>query len=169
MRQITGTDVWSLCKINFHLAIRNNFFLAAAYLLTIPLLRGTANLDRIRSAECLEQSAALIGIFLITPLGAPEQSETIREIVSSRKISHWKILLLRFGMSLLTLILMISIFAGIMIWNNCTFPFVSCVAGTVLHAAIAGSVGLAAAVWSRSVIAGCLVSAGCFLLNLFWL
>lgn len=166
MRRITGTDAWRICKINFHLAVRNNFFLAAAYLLTIPLLRGIANLDRIRSAECLKQSVALIGVFLIVPLSAPEQSKAIREIVSARKVSYRRILLLRLLLSLLSLLLLISLFAGIMIWNNCTFPFALYVAETVAGAAVSGGVGLAAAVLGRSVIVGCLVSAGYFLLNL---
>ena len=94
-----------------------------------------------------------------------EQSKAIREIVSTKKISHWKILLLRFTMSLLILILMISLFAGIMIWNNCTFPFALYVAETEASAAALGSMGFAAAAWSRSVVAGYLVSAGYFLLR----
>lgn len=139
--------------------------LAAAYLLTIPLLRGTANLDMIRSAECLKQSVAPAGIFLIVPLSAPEQSKVIREIVSTKKIPYWKILLLRFTMSLLVLILMIGLFAGIMIWNNCTFPFALYVAETVASAVMLGSMGFTVAAWSRSVIVGYLVSAGYFLLR----
>ena len=154
-----------MCKINFHLAIRNNVILAAAYLLTIPLLRGTANLDMVRSAECLKQFVAPVGIFLIVPLSAPEQSKAIWEIVSAKKISYWKILLLRFTMSLLTLILMISLFAGIMIWNNCTFPFALYVAETAASAVALGSMGFAAAAWSRSAVVGYLVSAGYFLLR----
>lgn len=162
---MAGADVWRLCKTNFHLAIRNNFILAAAYLLTVPLLRGIANLDMVRSAECLEQSAALVGIFLIVPLSAPEQQGTIREIVSAKKISYRKILLLRYGLSLLALILMTGLFAGIMRWNRCTFPFVPCAAKAVVRAAVPGSVGFAAAARSRSAVVGYLVSAGYFLLR----
>ena len=104
-----------ISTINFILAVRTNLLLAAAYLLTIPLLRGIANLDMVHSAECLEQSVILIGIFLIVPLNVPEQSKAIQEVVCTRKIPHWKILSLRLAMSTLFLILLVCLFAGIMI------------------------------------------------------
>ena len=81
------------------MAVKNNLILAAAYLLILPLLRGIANLDMVRSAECLEQAVILTGIFLIAPLPAPEQSKAIQDVVCTKKIPHWKILLLRFIMS----------------------------------------------------------------------
>lgn len=147
------------------MAVRNNLFLAAAYLLIIPLLRGIANLDMVRSAECLEQAVILTGIFLIVPLSAPEQSKAIQEVVYTKKFSHWKILLLRFIMSMLLLIMIICLFSGIMVWKNCIFPFVPYVAGTVISAMALGSLGFTAAIFSNSVVAGYLVSVGYFLLN----
>lgn len=119
----------------------------------------------VRSAECLEQSVILTGIFLIAPLNAPEQSKAIQEVVCTKKLPHWKILLLRFIMSMLLLIMLTGLFSGIMIWKNCTFPFVPYVAGTVISAMALGSLGFAAAILSHSVIAGYLASAGYFLLN----
>lgn len=62
MQRISIKNAWGICKINFVLAVRNNLFLAAAYLMVLPLLRGIANLDMVRSAECLEQAAILTGI-----------------------------------------------------------------------------------------------------------
>ncbi len=107
-------------KLSF-LAVRNNLFLAAAYLLIIPILRGIANLDMVRSAECLEEAVILTGIFLIVPLSAPEQSNAIQEVVCTKKVSYWKILLLRFIMSMLLLIMIICLFSGIMVWKNCIY------------------------------------------------
>ena len=159
------TGAFSIFKVNFLLAVRTNLLLAAAYLLTIPLLRGIANLDMVHSAECLEQSVILVGIFLIVPLNVPEQSKAIQEVVYTRNISHWKILLLRFAMSTLVLIMMICLFSGIMIWKNCTFPFAAYVAGTVISAMALGSLGFAVSILSNSAIAGYLASAGYFLLN----
>ena len=159
------TDTWQILKVNFHLAIRTNLLVVIAYLLTIPLVRGIANLDRIHSAECLEQSVILVGIFLIVPLNRPEQSKAIQEIVYTKKISHWKILLLRFATATLLLIMLICLFCGIMIWKNCTFPFVAYAARTVVRATVLGSLGLAVSILSNSVIVGYLVSVGYFLLN----
>lgn len=155
-----------ISTINFILAVRTNLLLAAAYLLTIPLLRGIANLDMVHSAECLEQSVILIGIFLIVPLNVPEQSKAIQEVVCTRKIPHWKILSLRLAMSTLFLILLVCLFAGIMIWKNCNFPFMVYAAGTIVSAMALGSLGFVIAIVTNSVIAGYLASAGYFLLNI---
>lgn len=134
-------------------------------MLILPLLRGITNLDMTRSAQCLEQSVILTGVFLIVPLHAPEQPKAIQEVVCTKKISYWKILLLRLMMAMLLLIMMTGLFAGIMMWKNCTFPFVPYVAGTVISAAALGSLGFAAAILSNSVIVGYLASVGYFLLN----
>ena len=159
------TGVFGIFRVNFLLAVRTNLFLAAAYLLSISLFRGIANLDMVHSAECLEQSVILVGIFLIVPLNVPEQSKAIQEAVYTRKISHWKILSVRLIMSTMLLIVMVSLFSGIMVWKNCTFPFAGYAAGTVISAMALGSLGFAVSVLSNSAIAGYLTSAGYFLLN----
>lgn len=123
-------------------------------------------MDMVHSAECLEQSVILIGIILIVPLNLPEQSKAIQEIVCTRKITHWKILLLRLAMSTLFLILLVYLFAGIMIWKNCSFPFMAYAAGTAISAMALGSLGFAIAIVTDSVLAGYLASAGYFLLNI---
>lgn len=165
MQLISMEDVWGILKINFHLTIRNNFFMAAVYLLIVPMIRGIENLDVVRSAECLEQSVILIGLFLIIPLNAPEQQKVIREVVCTKKIPHVIILFLRFLMSMLLLIMMVVIFAAIMVWKNCTFPFIPYVTGTVISAMTLGSIGFLVSEVSNSVVAGYLVSVGYFLLN----
>ena len=101
----------------------------------------------------------------MVPLNVQEQSKAIQEVIYIRSISHWKILLLRFVMSILLLIMMICLFSGIMIWKNCTFPFTAYVMGTVISAMALGSLGLAVSIWSNSGVAGYLASAGYFLWN----
>lgn len=165
MQRMSIAGVWDIFKVNFLLAVKTNLFLTAAYLLSIPLFREIANLDMVHSAECLEQSVILVGIFLIVPLNVPEQSTAIQEVVYTRKIFHWKILLLRFVMSMLFLIMMVSLFSGIMVWQNCSFPFAAYVAGTVISAMVLGSLGFAISILSNSAIVGYLASAGYFLLN----
>lgn len=156
--------LWGILKANFRLSIQNNLLLAVLYLLIVPVLRSIENLNEVYSAECLEQSVILIGIFLIPPLPAPEQSKAIQDVVCTKKIPHWKILLLRFIISML-LILMVWLFSGIMVWKNCIFPFMPYVVGTVISAMALGSFGFAAAIFSNSVIVGYLASIGYFLLN----
>lgn len=158
-------NVLDIFKTNFGLSQRNNLLLAICYLLLIPIIRGTANLDAVRSAECLEQSVTLIGIFLIVPLNAPEQSKAIQEIIGTKKWPQWLILFVRLIMVLVTLIILTSIFAGIMKGNNCTFPVIPYVTGTIISELALGSVGFFISVLSNSVIAGYLTSMGYFLFN----
>lgn len=158
-------NVLDIFKTNFGLSLRNNLFLALCYLLLIPIIRGTANLDAVRSAECLEQSVTLIGIFLIVPLNAPEQSKAIQEIICTKKLPQWLILFVRLIMALVTLIILTSIFAGIMKGNNCTFPVIPYVTGTIISELALGSVGFFISALSNSVIAGYLTAMGYFLFN----
>ena len=55
-------------KADFRITFKNSVFLAAAYLLIIPAIRGISNLDAARSAHCLEQSVALIGALILIPI-----------------------------------------------------------------------------------------------------
>lgn len=165
MFQISIAGVLEICKRNFLLCIKGNLFIAVVYLLLVPLLRGIENLDAVRSAECLEQTVIIIGIILIVPIYAPEQSKAIRDLVCTKKVPHWNILLLRLLMAIFSLIVMVSIFSAIMVWKNCTFPFVPYVAGTVISALALGSIGFTVSVLSHSVIAGYLISIGYFLFN----
>lgn len=158
-------NVLDIFKTNFGLSLRNNLLLAICYLLIIPIIRGIANLDAVRSAECLEQSVTLIGIFLIVPLNAPEQSKAIQEIIGTKKLPQWLILFVRLIMALVTLIILTSIFAGIMKGNNCTFPVIPYVTGTIISELALGSVGFFISVLSNSVIAGYLTAMGYFLFN----
>lgn len=158
-------NVLDIFKTNFGLGLRNNLLLAICYLLIIPIIRGIANLDAVRSAECLEQSVTLIGIFLIVPLNAPEQSKAIQEIIGTKKLPQWLILFVRLIMALVTLIVLTSIFAGIMKGNNCTFPVIPYVTGTIISELALGSVGFFISVLSNSVIAGYLTAMGYFLFN----
>lgn len=158
-------NVLDIFKTNFGLSLRNNLLLAICYLLLIPIIRGTANLDAVRSAECLEQSVTLIGIFLIVPLNAPEQSKAIQEIIGTKKWPQWLILFVRLIMVLVTLIILTSIFAGIMKENNCTFPVIPYVIGTIISELALGSVGFFISVLSNFVIAGYLTSMGYFFFN----
>ena len=100
------------------------------------------------------------------PYCSAECARTVEtDTKSSLYKEDWKILLLRFVMSTLLLIMMVSLFSGIMVWKNCTFPFAAYVAGTVISAMALGSLGFAVSILSNSAIAGYLASAGYFLLN----
>lgn len=140
--------------------------MSISYLFLVPAIRGISNLDAVHSAECLEQSAALIGIFLLVPLVGPEQNTKIQEIIFSKKKSYVSVLLLRLCMACCCLLMLISLFSAVMIMRGCSFPFVKYVFGTLASAFALGGVGFLAAVCTNNVIAGYFVSAGYFTLNI---
>ena len=128
------------------MAVRLNLCLSIFYLCFVPVIRGISNLDEVHSAECLEQSVALIGIFLFIPLSRPEQNKDIQEIVFSKKKSYVSILLLRFCMSFFCLLVLVSLFSAVMV--------------------VYGSFGFLIAACTNNIIAGYFLSVGYFTLNL---
>lgn len=148
------------------MSIRFSLCLSISYLFLVPIIRGVSNLDAVHSAECLEQSVALIGIFLLVPLAGPEQNAEIQEIVFSKKKSYVSILLLRLCMAICCLLVLISLFSAVMIMCGCSFPFAKYIFGTLTSSLALGGVGFLAAVCTNNVIAGYFVSAGYFTLNI---
>ncbi len=165
MQNLTLKNGSLLLRANWALSIRLNLCLSILYLCFIPMIRGISDLDAVHSAECLEQSVALIGIFLFVPLSRPEQNKGIQEIVFSKKKSYLSILLLRFCMSFFCLVALVSLFSAVMAARGCAFPFTEYVLGTLISSLTLGGLGLLAAVCTNNVIAGYFLSVGYFTLN----
>ena len=53
---------------NLQLNMKQTLFPAILLLFVIPLIYGTSNLDSVKSADCLERMAALIGLPMFVPL-----------------------------------------------------------------------------------------------------
>ena len=64
--------------------------LAAAYTFLIPVIRGSSNLDAVRSADVFGQSLTLIGVFLFVPITSQELESGIKEIVYTKVWSYKK-------------------------------------------------------------------------------
>lgn len=147
------------------MAFRNSTFLGIVYLCTIPLIRGIENLDSIRTAQCLEQSVALVGVILLVPLTYPEQGKGIKEIVYTRVCSYLMTLLLRTVMAFIMILLCVTLFCMMMKNNHCLFPFGTYIWRTVLISCTLGGVGLLMAAVTDNVLVGYLASFGYYFLN----
>lgn len=166
MQNLTLKNGFLLLRANWALAVRLNLYLSIIYLCFVPIIRGISNLDAVHSAECLEQSVALIGIFLFVPLSRPEQNKDIQEIVFSKKKSYISILLLRFCMSFFCLLVLVSLFSAVMVVCGCSFPFAKYVFGTLISSLTLGGCGFLIATCTNNIIAGYFLSVGYFTLNL---
>lgn len=165
MHQFSIAKLLRISEINFKLTAKYTVIPSLLCLMIIPIIRGISNLDSVHSAECLEQSVILAGIFLIVPLSLPEQSESIRETISNKKMSEWFILFIRMLTAILVLIILISAFTLIMLVCNCQFEYAKYTFGTIVSAAALGFSGLITAAISNSTIAGYLVAVGYFFSN----
>ena len=106
--------MWGFLRLDFRLAYGGSLPLALLYLPVIPLIRGTANLDRIQSAQCLSQSVALLGVILLTPVTRQELSSGTKEMICPRVWTYRKTLLIRISCGFLLLSLLVTGFAWAM-------------------------------------------------------
>ena len=67
----------------------------------------------------LEYFLPFVGVALLTPIFLPEQDSSIRDVVASKKINGSAIYKLRVLYSIAALLMLISIFVGIMYLNEC--------------------------------------------------
>ncbi|MBM6841060.1 hypothetical protein H6A03_05850 [[Clostridium] spiroforme] len=141
-------------KKDFWLTFRYSLFLAAGYLLVIPVIRGIAHLDAIQSAQCLSQTFSLMAMILFVPVVAPEMNPDIREIIYSRSWSYAHTVMIRLCLALVMLICMIIGFAYVMKYHGCQFPYGIYVSCTIIYTAILGIMSLFITMLTRHVLAG---------------
>lgn len=137
--------------------LRHNALLSIAVsfvlIILIPVMVGTANLDRYSSAIPMEMFASLIGIVMLTPVFQPEQNADIDDLVSSKYVSTSRIYLLRTICSVIIIAVFISLFAAYMRIRSCDMTWVLIV-GTLSDAIFLGSLGmLASSICNNTVLA----------------
>lgn len=147
-------------RIDLSLTFRNSLLLAVGYTFLIPVIRGISNLDNIHSADVFGQSLALIGIFLLIPITKQELEVAVKEIVYTKAWSYRKSVCIRLICGFLLIVIMVTVFAGIMQLQNCDFPFLEYVSVTILYAVFLGLLGLLLSQLGSNVIIGYLASLG---------
>lgn len=134
-----------------------------ALLFVIPFVYGTANLDYLQSADCLERMVALIGIPMFTPLIRQEHSHSLYETIAFRSISLRFIVLLRTVFSIIGSILLILAFEIYMRICGCSFPLFPYAFRTLAASMTLGFIGLLLSAIVQNTIGGYLC-AFCFYL-----
>lgn len=147
-------------RIDLPLTFKNRLLLAVGYTFLIPVIRGISNLDNIHSADVFGQSLALIGIFLLIPITKQELEVAVKEIVYTKAWSYRKSVCIRLICGFLLIVIMVTVFAGIMQLQNCDFPFLEYVSVTILYAVFLGLLGLLLSQLGSNVIIGYLASLG---------
>ena len=160
MKYRKRTDACAFWKKDAVLTFRTPLIAAVGYLLLIPMIRGVANLDAARSAQCLSQSVSLAGAVLLVPICRNEMDAGIREIVGSRPRPYRNTLLIRMLTGTVLTALLITGFTVMMKWKNCSFPLWSFTTLTILYACFMGLFGLAVSRMSDSMVTGALAALG---------
>lgn len=153
-------NILEFLKIDFWLTFKSSLLLTILYLVFIPVIRGISNLDSIRSAQCLSQSVALVGVLMVVPITRRELDAGIKEIIDTKAWSYLRSVMIRLICSFVLLSCLITGFALIMQMKNCVFPFGEFVIATICYAGFLGTMGLIFAQIGNNVIAGYLSALG---------
>lgn len=140
---------------------RNTIIPSTLLLLVIPLIYGTANLDHIKSADCLERMVALIGIPMFTSLFYREQSNDLYSMVALRPFPFRAVAALRIGISMAGTFVLVIVFEIYMRACGSIFPFGIYAVRAFAACIMLGVIGLLCTFVVKSAVAGYL-GAFCF-------
>lgn len=144
-----------------------NILLAALLIGLTPFIFGVRYLDAVSSAAVLEQFVSLCGIILFTPLFAPEQDPSVREIADSKSASPAAAPAIRLAVQSLALAVLTGAFILLMKSGGCTFPAMRYWFGTFATAFVLGGLGAFLACVTDNPVIGYMGSAAYYLLSLF--
>ncbi|MDE7282503.1 MAG: hypothetical protein K2N85_02795 [Lachnospiraceae bacterium] len=140
---------------------KNTLIPSILLLLVIPLIYGTANLDYIKSADCLERMVALIGIPMFTSLFYREQSYDLYSMVALRPFPFRAVAALRIGISAAGTFVLVMVFEVYMCVSGSKFPFGAYTVRALAACMVLGFAGLLCASVMKNTVAGYL-GAFCF-------
>lgn len=156
-------NFFTIIAANIRMNYKYTFLPAIALLFVIPFIYGTANLDYLQSADCLERMVALIGIPMFTSLVRQEHSRSLYEMIALRQISLRFIALLRIVLSIIGALLLILAFEIYMGICGCSFPLFLYAFRTLAASMTLGLIGLLLSSIVRNTTGGYL-GAFCFYL-----
>lgn len=139
---------------NIRMNYKNTLIPSILLLLVIPLIYGTANLDYIKSADCLERMVALIGIPMFTSLFYREQSHDLYGMVALRPFSFRAVAALRIGISMAGTFVLVMAFEIYMRTCGSIFPFGAYAVRASAACMMLGAAGLLCASAVKNTAAG---------------
>lgn len=132
-------------------------------ILTLLMFSITA-LQAMEAARPIEFLLCFIGVTLLVPIFLPEQDENIRDVICSKKINYFHILLIRILYSVAAMILLIACFVAVM--KVCESDVtVNHLIGGIASAWFLGAVGFAAAGITNNVTVGYMAAMLYYLAN----
>lgn len=103
-------NLYVIVKENYKIIFRQSITLSVIFLLLVPLVYGTSNLDSEKAAECFGKMTVLIGIPLYVPILRWEQDSGIRDVILIKRFPYQLTVLLRMGIAVIASMVMIYCF-----------------------------------------------------------
>ncbi len=156
MKRKRGTDMSikiEIIKANLRHHFLMPFLAAVGILFLTAVLFPITALKGKDVSKPLEYFLPFVGVALLTPIFLPEQDSSIRDVVASKKINGSAIYKLRVLYSIAALLMLISIFVGIMYLNECEVRWYHFYGG-FSSALFLGSIGFVTAGVSGNTVAG---------------
>lgn len=161
---MTCASKWQLAKSNFKINFLPQLLLVSVITFLTPMVFSMASLDEKMAAQPLEIMLSLTGIILFTPIFYPEQDKQLRDVIRSKKMNYLEIYLLRIATSLLTLLLIYTIFVGVMSTMDSQVSVKHIIDGGI-SALFLGMLGFMAAGFSNNLAVGYMVPAIYYVIN----
>ena len=159
-KEIYGKIIGVNLKYNFLMP----FASALGVLILTLLMFNITSLQGMEAARPIEFLLCFIGVTLLVPIFLPEQDDNIRDVVCSKKINYYNILLIRILYSVAAMILLITFFISLM--KVCESQVtVQHLIGGVASAWFLGAVGFAAAGIKNNVTVGYMAAMLYYLAN----
>lgn len=148
--------------------LKHNFVLpfvsALAVFLLTPLVFNITSLQEKEVARPFEFLLCWMGVMLLTPIFLPEQNKDIRDVVRSKKIDYLKVCVIRMLYSVVTLMVLEALFAGMMLWRESAVT-VTHLFGGIATSLFFGMIGFAAAGISENTTIGYMAAMLYYLAN----
>lgn len=148
--------------------LRHNFLphgIASLIIVALtPVIFGISSLNQTLASQPLEMLLSLTGIVLLTPIFTPEQNETIRDVIRSKKTDYVTVCMLRVIYSVLFLALIFICFTIWMKYCSSDVTVRHCIGG-LATALFLGSIGFCVSGISGNTIFGYMTAMLYYIMN----
>lgn len=135
---------FGVAKINLKHNLLPHLIISLGLCFVAPFVLGVKNLDQYQTAKVLECYFVFLGIVLLTPLFLPDQDESIRDLIRSKKTPLIFIQMIRILVAISIMTIIIMGFLMFLKRGNCEFDYWQYFFGTLATCLFLGGTGVLA-------------------------
>ena len=157
----------------FMLAVRNiRYFQLLSFIVAIMLcgaiimLFGVVQLTETATMQILGRFFPLLGFVLISPILIHEFNDDISDVVYTKQVAYWKIVLVRFVTAILIVVILYALYVGILAYNESEFLWTH-VFYSFINLLFLGSLALLVMALTKNSTVGYMIAIIYYLMNFF--